>query len=302
MFRSLLTGLALAAAAAAPAHANLNIFACEPEWGALSHEIGGDKVSVYTATTGLQDPHHVEARPSLIAKARSADLAVCTGAELEIGWLPMIEQQTANDKIAPGAQGDFEASSALPQLLEIPTAFDRAAGDIHAAGNPHIQTDPRNILAAAGPLAQRMGQLDPANAAYYTQRYNDFATRFQAAIAKWQTEAAPLRGTPILVEHLSWAYLENWLGLVRVAALEPKPGVPPSSGYLASILEKIQKQPVKFIMRAAYEDDRPSNFIAGRTNLPVVTLPFTVGGDEQAKDLFSLYDDTINRLLAGVKH
>ncbi|MFO1186991.1 MAG: zinc ABC transporter substrate-binding protein [Alphaproteobacteria bacterium] len=298
VLRAVLASMALAAAPLASAHANLNVFACEPEWGALVKELAGDKADIYVATTGLQDPHRVEARPSLIAKARAADLEVCTGAELEIGWLPMIEQQTANGKIAPGAPGHFEAA-ALLQLKEIPTAFDRAAGDIHSQGNPHIQADPRNLLAISAPLAQRMAELDPANAAIYAARQADFAKRFTAAIAKWQTEAASLRGTPIVVEHLSWVYLESWLGLVRVAPLEPKPGVPASSGYLASVLDKLKAQPAKFIIRAAYEDDRPSQFVAGRTGLPVATLPFTVGGNDQAKDLFSLYEDTIRRLLAA---
>lgn len=298
MLRTSIVALVLAALPALPARADLDVFACEPEWGVLVKELAGDKVDVYVATSGLQDPHRVEARPSLIAKARAADLEVCTGAELEIGWLPMIEQQTANPKIAPGAPGHFEAA-ALLQLKEIPTAFDRAAGDIHSQGNPHIQTDPRNLLAISAPLAQKMAELDPVNAATYSARQQDFARRFTAAIAKWQQEAAPLRGTPIVVEHLSWVYLESWLGLQRVAPLEPKPGVPASSGYLASVLDRLKTQPAKFIIRAAYEDDRPSQFVAARTGLPVATLPFTVGGNDQAKDLFSLYEDTIRRLLAA---
>jgi zinc/manganese transport system substrate-binding protein len=298
--RQQIIGAALASLMAAPAHANLNIFACEPEWGALSTLLGGDKVSVYTATTGLQDPHQIQARPSLIAKARAADISVCTGAELEIGWLPMLNQQSANAKIQQGAPGAFEAASFL-NLLEIPAAFDRAQGDIHAAGNPHIQTDPRNLLAVAPALTQHFAQADPANAAYYNARLADFSARWQAAITKWQEQAAPLRGTPVLVAHLSWVYLESWLGLVRIAALEPKPGVPPSSGYLAQIIERQQRTPAKFIIRAAYEDDRAANFIAERTGVPVAVLPFTVGGTLEAKDLFSLYDDTITRLLGALR-
>jgi zinc/manganese transport system substrate-binding protein len=287
-------------AAVTPAKANLNVFACEPEWAALSTEIGGDKVSVYAATTGQQDPHQIQARPGLIARARNADIAVCTGAELEIGWLPQILVQTSNQKIRPGAPGAFEAASFI-HLLEVPARLDRAEGDIHGQGNPHIQTSPANILAVAKPLADRFAQLDPANAALYASRLADFTTRWQAAMAKWQAEAAPLKGVPIAVEHLSWIYMENWLGLKRVAALEPKPGVPPSAGYLAQVVDTLQKEPVKFVIRAAYEDDRPSKFIAEKVHIPAVLLPFTVGGTDQAKTLFGLYDDTINRLLAATK-
>jgi zinc/manganese transport system substrate-binding protein len=298
MRKLILTAVLLTASLVTPARADLSVFACEPEWSALSKEIGGDKVSIYTATTGAQDPHQIQARPSLIAKARSADIAVCTGAELEIGWLPMIVQQAANAKILPGAPGAFEAARFV-QLLEIPARLDRADGDVHAAGNPHIQTDPRNILAVAKPLADRFAELDTANAAYYTQRYNDFAQRWTAAIAKWETEAAPLKGTPIAVQHAAWVYMFNWLGLRQVAVLEPKPGVPASSGHLAQVLATLEKTPAKMVIRAAYQDERPSQFIAERAKIPAVTLPFTVGGTEEAKDLFALYDDTIKRLLAA---
>jgi zinc/manganese transport system substrate-binding protein len=300
MRKHLIGAVLLAAFMATPATANLSVFACEPEWGALSNEVGGDKVSVYTATTGAQDPHQIQARPSLIARARTADITVCDGAELEIGWLPLIIQQADNAKIQPGQPGSFEATRYV-RLLEQPTSLDRAQGDIHAAGNPHIQTDPRMMLTVSKALAQRFAQLDPTNAATYSSREADFEKRFGADIAKWATEAAPLRGTPIAVQHHAWIYMENWLGLHEVVPLEPKPGVPPSSGYLAEVLQKLQQQPAKFVIRAAYEDDRPSTFISEKAGIPAIVLPFTVGGTDGAKDLFSLYEDTIHRMLAGLK-
>jgi len=296
----MITAVLLTLGVASPAYANLNVFACEPEWGALATEIGGDKVSVFTATQGGQDPHQVQARPGLIARARNADISVCTGAELEIAWLPAIVQQTANPKIRPGAPGAFEASSYVT-LLEVPARLDRAEGDIHALGNPHVQTDPNNILRIAKPLADRFSQLDPANASTYAARLADFSTRWQAALAKWQAQAAPLKGVSIAVSHLSWRYMEDWLGLKRIVALEPKPGVPPSAGYLAQVVDTLQKTPAKFVIRAAYEDQRPSLFIADKMQMKAVTMPFTIGGTPEAKDLFSLYDDTINRLLAAAK-
>ena len=300
MRKLILMAVILTTSFAAPARADLSVFACEPEWGALSKEIGGDKASVYTATTGVQDPHQVQARPSLIAKARAADITVCTGAELEIGWLPMVAQQAANSKVLAGSSGNFEAANFV-RLQEIPTRLDRADGDVHAAGNPHIQTDARNILAVAKPLADRFSELDPANAAYYAQRYADFAQRWSATITKWEAEAAPLKGMPVAVQHAGWIYMFNWLGLRQIAILEPKPGVPASSGYLAEVLATLQRQPVKMVIRAAYQDGRPSEFIAERAQVPAVMLPFTVGGTDEAKDLFSLYDDTIKRLLAAAK-
>jgi zinc/manganese transport system substrate-binding protein len=288
-----------AAAFATPASANLNVFACEPEWGALSTEIGGDKVSVYNATTGGQDPHQVQARPSLIARARTANISVCTGAELEVGWLPLIIQQSGNARIAPGQPGAFDATSAV-RLLERPASVDRSQGDIHAGGNPHIQTDPRMMIPVSRALAQRFAQLDPGNAATYAARQADFEQRWTAAITRWTQRAAPLRGVSIAVQHHSWPYLESWLGMREIIPLEPHPGVPPSSGYLAQVLQRLQQTPARFVIRAAYEDDRPSAFISERAHIPAVMLPFTVGGTPAATNLFTLYDDTITRLLSGI--
>jgi zinc/manganese transport system substrate-binding protein len=292
--------IALAASAAAPVGAALNVLATVPEWGALAEELGGDKVKVQVATNALQDPHHIEAKPSLIARARSADLVIATGAELEVGWLPLVVQQSGNPAIRPGKPGYFEAAAQVP-LLEKPTRLDRAEGDVHPGGNPHIQTDPRNIARVAGPLAARLAELDPANASHYEQRAQAFATKWTAAIAKWEQQAAPLQGVPIVVHHKAFPYLEAWLGLRQVASLEPKPGVEPTTAHLADVLATLQRQPVRMIIRAAYQSDRASQWLADRTKINVVALPFTVGGNDQAKDLYSLFDDTIQRLLKGAQ-
>jgi zinc/manganese transport system substrate-binding protein len=285
---------------AAPALANLNVFATVPEWGALVEELGGDKVKVYTATNALQDPHHIEAKPSLIARARSADLVVATGAELEIGWLPLVTQQAGNPKVQAGKLGYFEAAPLIP-MVEKPTRLDRAEGDVHPLGNPHIQTDARNIARIAGPLSARLAELDPANAAYYQARYKAFAERWTAAVGRWEREAVPLKGVAVLVQHKGFPYLLDWLGMKEVAALEPKPGVEPTIAHLSQVLETVQRQPVKMVIRAAYQSDRASQWIAERAKINVVVLPFTVGGDDAAKDLFSLFDDTIQRLLKGMQ-
>jgi len=298
MFRSLVLAAVLALGVSTPSWA-MNVFACEPEWAALASEIGGPKVTTYTATTALQDPHQIQARPSLIAKARAADIIVCTGSELEIGWLPQILTQAANKKIAPGSAGSFEATRYV-SLLERPARLDRAEGDIHSGGNPHIQSDPRVMLPVGKAMAERFAQIDPANAALYRARYAAFAVKWNAALVRWQARAAPLRGQPIAVQHKTWIYLETWLGLKRVVALEPKPGVPASSGYLAQVLGVLQKTPVKMVIRSAYEDGRSSEFISQRAHVPAVVLPYTIGGSPGAKDLYSLYDDTLTRLLGAL--
>ncbi len=171
-------------ALAQPASAAVRVFACEPEWGALAREIGGDEVSVFTATHALQDPHHIQARPSLIARMRRADLVIATGAQLEIGWLPVLLRQAANPRVQPGQPG-YLAAADYVQKLDVPARVDRALGDIHPAGNPHIQTDPRNIGRVAAALAERLQQIDPQHAAAYAARYANFARRWQQALARW---------------------------------------------------------------------------------------------------------------------
>jgi len=293
-------GLIVLAIVSAPAFAALNVFACEPEWAALTQQLAGNQASIYTATGALQDPHQVQARPSLIAKARSAQLLVCTGAELEIGWMPVVLRESGNSAIQPGSSGNFEAAQYVT-MLEVPTRLDRAEGDVHAAGNPHIQTDPRNFLPIAEAFSQRLIQLDPANTAYYQQQLATFNQRWRAAIAKWEKQAAPLKGVPVIAHHKGFPYLNDWLGLKEVAELEPKPGMEPSAAYLGRVLNELQQHPAKMVIRAAYQNERPSEWIAERAHIPAVRLPFTVGGTPQATDLFTMFDDTIQRLLAGLK-
>jgi zinc/manganese transport system substrate-binding protein len=287
----------LAAAFSGPALA-LEVFATVPEWGALARELGGDDVSVYTATTALQNVHRIQARPSLIAKYRQADLLICTGADLEIGWLPALADKGNNPKLRPGAAGFFEAFRHV-RMLEVPEVLDRSMGDVHPFGNPHIQTDARNILAIAGPLAERMAQLDPDHAAAYRARLADFEQRWRAAIARWEARAKPLAGLPVISTHRDSVYLYGWLGLREVATLEPKPGIPPSAGHLEKVLAGLKTQPARLVLRAAYQDAKPAHWIAERAGIPEVELPFTVGGAKGADDLFGYFDVTIERLLQG---
>jgi zinc/manganese transport system substrate-binding protein len=285
---------------ALPAFAALNIFATVPEWAALAKEIGGSRVTVYAATTGLQDPHRIDARPSLIAKARSANLVVATGAELEVGWLPVVLRESGNRNIQPGVAGYFEAASAVT-MLDVPKVLDRAHGDVHAGGNPHIQTDPRNIQKVADALAARMIELDPAEAMAYRTGLQEFTAKWRTALLRWEKEAAPLKGVPVLVQHAAFPYMNQWLGLKEVATLEAKPGVEPSAAYLSEIVTRQKNEPARMVLRPAYQHDGPSRWVAERAKIPAVVLPFTVGGTPEATDLVTLFDDTLRRLLAALQ-
>jgi zinc/manganese transport system substrate-binding protein len=283
-----------------PALAEIKVLACEPEWAALVQEFAGDKAAVYSATTALQDPHHIEARPSLIARARNADLVVCSGSELEVGWLPLLLTQSGNPKIQPGMPGFLEASQLVPRL-EIPKILDRSLGDIHPAGNPHIHLDPRNIAIVGEALRDRLAQLDPANASVYATRAAAFLQRWREATGRWEAQAAPLKGLTMIVHHKNMSYLNAWLGLREVGSLEPKPGMPPTTAHLAELVARMQAEPAKVIVYAAYNNSQAAEFLSGRSKIPAVMLPFTVGGSDRAKDLFGLFDDTVARLLAVLK-
>jgi zinc/manganese transport system substrate-binding protein len=292
--------LSLLAFLSQSASAALNVFACEPEWGALAQELGGDKVNVYSATTAQQDPHHIEARPSLISRARNADLMICSGSELEIGWVPLLLTQSGNARIQPGSPGFLEASQFVAKL-EIPKVIDRALGDIHPGGNPHVHLDPRNIAKVAEVLAGRLAEIDRANAAEYRKRAESFRERWNSAVQKWTQQAAPLKGVPLVVYHKDMSYFINWTGMKEVGSLEPKPGIPPTPGHLADLVERMKRDPAKAIVYSPYNNPRAAEFLSAQAKIPAVPLPFTVGGTERAKDLFGLYDDMIERLLKAVQ-
>ena len=303
MKRSIFLVLAMLGCAAVlplPAQAAMRVLATTPEWAALTRELGGDKVDVYAATSAFQDVHRIDAKPSLVARARNAELVVAAGAELEIGWLPILLRESGNARIQPGNPGYFEADANL-RLLEVPSAVDRSMGDVHPQGNPHAHLDARNVAIVATALAARLKLVDPADAAYFDARAADFQSRWKAAIARWEAQAAPLKGVPVVVIHRDQAYLCHWLGLVEVAAIEPKPGVPPSSSYLAELVTKLSAAPPKMILRNAYNDSKAVDWLAERIHVPVVLLPYSVGGTPAASDLFKLFDDTINRLTGVVK-
>ncbi len=281
------------------AQAQLDVFACEPEWMALAQEIGGELVEAESATTALQDPHYIQARPSLIADVRRADLVICSGAQLEIGWLPMLLRKANNRRVTPGNPGYFEASLYV-QRLGATSSVDRSQGDIHPQGNPHVQTNPHNLVLIGRALAERMAELDPKNADTYRSGFDDFRTRLNAAIAEWEQRAAPLAGKRIITHHKSWVYLEDWLGLEEVANLEPVAGLPPTAGHLAMLVSRFGDGGADLIIRSPYQDDRASKWLMQRIGVPAIVLPLTVGGTEEATDLFALYEDTIDRLLEAM--
>ncbi|MEQ1890461.1 MAG: zinc ABC transporter substrate-binding protein [Alphaproteobacteria bacterium] len=287
--------LGLMTAAPLSAQAKINLFACEPEWAALAREIGGDDVEIFSATTARQDPHYVRAKPSLIAAMRKADLVLCTGASLEVGWLPILLQKAGSANTQPGAQGYLLAAEVAP-LLEKPARLDRADGDVHPEGNPHVQLNPHNISLVAKELTARLKAVDPVQAGSYQAHYDAFSGKWAAAAARWETEAAGLKGMPVVAHHKSFSYLLDWLGMREAGSLEAKPGIPPTAANLEALLQTLKSHPARIIIRTPYDPEDASAWLSEKTGTPAVVLPFTVGGDAESADLFALFERTIRLL------
>ena len=281
--------------------AELRVFACEPEWAALAEEIGGELVDAFSATTALQDPHYIQARPSLIAQVRRADLVICSGAQLEIGWLPALLQKANNRDVMPGSPGYMEASSFVLRV-DATGNVDRSKGDIHPQGNPHIQTNPHNILAVARVLSGRLSELDPDNTESYEVNLEQFITNWRAAIERWEDAGAALRGKRAITHHKSWVYLLRWLGIEEVANLEAVPGLPPSAAHLGKLTSRFADGGADVIIRAPYQHAKASEWLEERTGIPSLVLPLTIGGSDTATDLYAWFDDIIRRLIEAVDH
>jgi zinc/manganese transport system substrate-binding protein len=275
----------------------LTVFACEPEWAALSQALLPG-VKVFSATHHLQDPHHIEARPSLIAQLRSADMAVCTGAELEAGWLPMLQAKAGNAKIQNGQPGMFYAADHVSLIHPFKGPVTPFSGDVHVQGNPHVHADPRRLLTVAQALAVRMAAIAPLEKNRIEQQLRHFETALGLKIQAWEQQARPLKGRAVITQHANFGYLWLWLGLTPMADLEPKPGVPPTPAHLSKTLQLSQTTPPMAIVIAQHHDPRPAQWLSGQMGSPqkLVVLPATVT-DVQPDALFRWFDLMVQRLL-----
>ncbi|MDM8564368.1 zinc ABC transporter substrate-binding protein [Candidatus Halobeggiatoa sp. HSG11] len=278
---------------ATPIQADIRIFACEPEWAELARALGGEQI--YTATTNQQDPHHIQARPSLIAKARRADLLICTGAELEIGWLPLLLRKSGNPKIQAGQPGYFMATDYVI-LLDKPTQLDRSQGDVHSSGNPHVHLDPERMLQVAENLSKTLIQIDPSNQSTYQAKLESFSQEWQAMMQRLDKQI--FTGKSMVVYHNSWLYLQQWLGLKQSATLEPKPGIPPTSSHLSRVLATLQQSPANMIVYAKYQDGKAAKWLTQKTNIPIVALDFSPATEES---LIHWFERTVNQIAAILK-
>lgn len=288
-------GLAETIVAASPARAEIRVFACEPEWAALAVEIGGARVTAFSATHARQDPHHIRARPSLIARIRQADLLFCSGGGLEVGWLPILLRRGALEGVQPGRVGHLMAVDHVT-VREMPPVLDRALGDLHPEGNPHVHLDARNMLPIARELARRLTEIDPAHASSYDTWLRAFESRWQTALARWQVRLDRIKGMNVIVHHKSWTYFMAWAGLVEAGTLEPKPGIAPTASHLEQLLRTARARPVAAILRTPFDAAEASAWLAARTGIPALLLPFTVDAPERQGALETLFDDILTAI------
>ena len=292
LFKIILVGLFCATSNVA--HSMVNIFACEPEWEALAKEIGGEKVKTFSATHAMQNPHYIRARPSLITKARKADIIFCSGSGLEVGWLPLLLQKSGSS-VQPGMEGHLMASEFV-NVLEKPIVVDRTMGDVHPEGNPHVHLNPHNISLIAKELTKRLELIDTTNQSFYRGRFDNFTLRWEEAINRWEKKSSDLKGMQIVIHHKTFSYLIDWLELIEVASLEIKPGIPPTASHLEGLLQQFKTKPPDVIIRTPYEPGNASIWLSEKINSPAIVLPYTINGDASSVDLFALFENSINLL------
>jgi ABC-type Zn uptake system ZnuABC Zn-binding protein ZnuA len=275
----------------------LNVITSTTDLTALAQEVGGDRISVESIAKGYQDPHFVEAKPSFLLKLRQADLLISVGLQLEIGWLPPLVTQCGNPRIQVGAPGYLDASQ-FAEILEIPTGqVTRAMGDVHPLGNPHYWLDPDNGRRVAKGIAAKLGELDPADAAYFQQRFQDFDKRLAAAEKNWEDRMRPYRGRKVVTYHRSWPNFANHFGLDVVGYIEPRPGIPPSPGHTIELIQQMRRDNIKLMLIEPYFDLKTPNSVARETGGRVVVLLPSVGGEKQVTDYFKLFDYDLNLLV-----
>lgn len=285
----------------ATAASKIKIVTTTQDLASLAQEVGGDRVGVNFIGRGYQDPHFVEPKPSFLLLLRNADLLISVGLQLEIGWLPPLINQSGNPKIQVSAAGNMEAAQFV-EVLELPTGVvTRAMGDVHPLGNPHFWLEPENGLRIARGIAGKLGELRPADAAYFQQRLQDFQKRLEQESKKWDEEMKPYRGRKVITYHRSWPNFLKRFQLVSTGEIEPRPGIPPSPSHTIELINMMKRDNVKIILVEPYFDLKTPESIARETGAKVVVLPPSVGGEKEITDYFKLFDYDLGRLIGALQ-
>jgi len=298
--KRILLSILFSSALAISAHAKIKVVATLPDFASLAREVGGDKVEITTLAKATEDSHFVDARPSFVVGLRNADVLIDGGAELEIGWLPPLLQNARNPKIEVGKPGRVQASQGI-RLMNVPTNVTRAAGDVHALGNPHFAADPIIAKAIAAHIAQAFSAVDPPNAAFYNANYKKFEATVNAKLQEWGAKLLPFKGQSVVAYHDSWVYFAHRFGLNIDVFLEPKPGIPPSPSHLAEVIQQIKAQHIKAILVGPYHNRKIAEKVAQSTGAKVVDFAQFPGALPDTDTYVKLIETLVNRLAAALK-
>src|SRR6195256_4405172 len=290
----------LSAIVATAANAKIKVVTTLPDLASLAREIGGDKVEVSAMAKPTEDSHFVDARPSFVVQLRTADVLIDGGAELEPGWLPPLLQNARNPKIEAGKPGRVIASQGI-RLMNVPANVTRAAGDVHALGNPHFMTDPIIAKAVAQHIAQSFSAVDAANAASYDANYKKFEATINSKLQEWGAALLPFKGQTIVAYHDSWPYFGHRFGLNIDIFLEPKPGIPPSPSHLVEVIAQMKAKNVKAIIVEPYHDRKIAEKAASATGAKGVDFSQFPGGLPGTDNYVKLIDTLVSRLAASLK-
>jgi len=297
--RAATVALVAIGASGSVAAAQIRVVATTPDLASVAREIGGDKVSVVALAKPTEDPHYVDAKPSHIVTLNRADALIEGGAELELGWLPPLLENSRNSKISAGAPGRIVASDGV-KMLEIPTSFDRSKGDVHSLGNPHFMIDPVTVRIVARNIASHFAQIDPKNAATYNGNLSRFNTKLDAKYAEWQKELAPYRGARIVTYHKDFVYFADRFGLNIVDELEPKPGIAPSPAHLAQVIGKMKAGNAKVILVQPFQNRKTAETVARQTGATVLDTPEQPGAASNTNTYFDMMDNLVRTLANGL--
>ena len=299
LFRAAIVALVAIAVTGSAAAAQIRVVATTPDLASVAREIGGDKVSVVALAKPTEDPHYVDAKPSHIVTLNRADALIEGGAELELGWLPPLLENSRNSKISAGAPGRIVASDGV-KMLEIPTSFDRSKGDVHSLGNPHFMIDPVTVRIVARNIASHFAQIDPKNAATYNGNLSRFNSKLDAKYAEWQKQLAPYRGARIVTYHKDFVYFADRFGLNIVDELEPKPGIAPSPAHLAQVIGKMKAGNAKVILVQPFQNRKTAETVARQTGATVLDTPEQPGAASNSNTYFDMMDNLVRTLANGL--
>jgi zinc/manganese transport system substrate-binding protein len=280
-----------------PAFAKLTVVTTLPDLRAVTEEVGGANVSVESIAKGTQDPHYVEAKPSFMLKANHADLIISIGLDLEIGWLPSVIQGARNPKIVNGKPGFLEVGPEVDPL-EVPKGnISRAEGDVHPYGNPHVTLDPDRMGRIGGIIGARLSELDPEHASEYQKNAKDLQKRLADKTKLWQHRIDATKIKKIVSYHKTLTYFFDRFHLENPGILEPKPGIPPTSGHIIEIIDLIKKQHVPLLLIENYFDPSVTNRI--KQDVPSIrseTVAVAVDGAPNIKKIDDLYENLVKAI------